>query len=132
MARHDCDFGVRELFLDFAKQVRAGEIGELQVRHDDIRRRHFELFNCRLCRLRLGAEKTDSLADRHAQAAYVLFVVHDQKMKFEFVFHGFPIVFSITSMSCWIRKGFSTTGVCARASISRVSALAVSPVMKTM
>src|SRR5580704_4488227 len=81
-------------------------------------------------RLGFGANKVETLADGHAQAADALFIVHDQKAEARFVPHGLPIVFSTASRNSRTRNGFSTHGVpsCCKSRI--VSALAVSPVMK--
>ncbi len=76
--------------------------------------------------------KIQALADRHAQAADALFVIHDQKAKSRLFLHGFPMVFSTAARSSWTRKGFSTHGVPSCASKAMVSALAVSPVINTI
>ena len=130
--RHDGDFGARQHLFHLSQQVRAGKARQFQIGDDDIGRRGFSQCDRRFGRLRFGADKIQSLAHRHAQAANALFIVYNQKAKARFFFHGFPMVFSTAASSSWTRKGFSTHGVPSCASSAMVSALAVSPVINTI
>ena len=93
MPGHDGDFGARQQLFDFSQQVRAGKARQLQVGDDNVGRRRFSRrergFGC----LRLRANEIQTLADRHAQAADALFIVHDQESEGAILLSWFPYRF---------------------------------------
>ncbi len=84
----------------FAQQLDAGEAGQLQIRDDQIGRAGFQGFERGFGGFGFGAEIAEPLAHGDAQAANALLVVHNQEAEFQFVGHGFPMVFSTASINC--------------------------------
>src|SRR5207248_10866973 len=99
----------------------------------DVRRLFFEQGQRRLAALSFHADEAESLPNRHAEPANALLIVHNQEPDTQVIAHSaFPMIFSITEINCCTRNGFSTQGAPVFCSVSTVSSLAISPVMKTI
>src|SRR5208283_3002556 len=128
--RHDGHFRARQHRLDLFQQFHARLVRQLQVRQHQVRRIRLQPLNRCLRALRLVAVVGQRTANRHAQPADALLIVHNQKFNSQIVAHGFPNVVSTMEISSWTRNGFSMQGVVLFANKSCVSLFAVSPLIR--